>query len=410
MSGPGSPGQEGPTFAPPHLPAGWIAQWDANSKKYYYVQLSTGVSQWDVPTDAAPVGGGTPASTNEHPYGVPGQRQLITHPDGTQTVKHPDGSLEPVMPNEAGGTRGIDSDGPAGDRGLGSMAMNALLGGKQSGSGSGHNSNSSPFGGLANQVISGLTQSNGGGHGQQHHGSSAASSGLGGKIVGQLTSNLFSSGNKPSQPQNYHSGQSSQAPHNSGGLAGSMMGSVAHMFGGQPGASNQNFGYTNSGQTGTYSGSAPPATYQTPGASSQHQSPAQGHNAQPTHNAQPANTPSSYHAPQHTPSFPPPPNQYEGQHGYQGQQQQHTPYGQHGQIPGPPAGAPPAQYGQSQYGQGYGHQQAPPAYGGHQQGGYNGVTPSFPPPPSQYQSQAGYGGQDRGLPHGAHHYGSNPAY
>jgi hypothetical protein len=119
MSGPGSPGQEGPTFAPPHLPPGWIAQWDANSKKYYYVQLSTGVSQWDVPTDAAPVGGGTPASNNEHPYGVPGQRQLITHPDGTQTVKHPDGSLEPVMPTEAGGTRGIDGDGPHGDRGLG---------------------------------------------------------------------------------------------------------------------------------------------------------------------------------------------------------------------------------------------------------------------------------------------------
>lgn len=117
--------------------------------------------------------------------------------------------------------------------------MNALLGGKQGGSSGGHNSNSSPFGGLANQVISGLTHSNGGGHGQQqqHHGSSAASSGLGGKLVGQLTSNLFSSGNKPAQPQNYHSGQASQAPHNSGGLAGSMMGSVAHMFGGQSGAS-----------------------------------------------------------------------------------------------------------------------------------------------------------------------------
>lgn len=118
------------------------------------------------------------------------------------------------------------------------MAMNALLGGKQGGSG--HNSSSSPFGGLANQVISGLTHSNGGGHAQQqqHHGSSgAAGGGLGGKIVGQLTSNLFSSGNKPSQPQNYHSGQAAQSPHNSGGLAGSMMGSVAHMFGGQPGAS-----------------------------------------------------------------------------------------------------------------------------------------------------------------------------
>lgn len=115
--------------------------------------------------------------------------------------------------------------------------MNALLGsGKQSGSG--HNSSSSPFGGLANQVISGLTHSNNG-HGQQqqqHHGSSGASSGLGGKLVGQLTSNLFSSGNKPAQPQNYHSGQTTQ-PHNSGGLAGSMMGSVAHMFGGQSGSS-----------------------------------------------------------------------------------------------------------------------------------------------------------------------------
>ncbi|KAI3390660.1 hypothetical protein diail_8982 [Diaporthe ilicicola] len=125
MSGPGSPGQEGPTFAPPHLPAGWIAQWDANSRKYYYVQLSTGVSQWDVPTDAAPVGG-TPASNNEHPYGVPGQPQLITHPDGTQTVKHPDGTMEPVMPDETGGTRGIGSDGPAGDRGLGVSPLPSL--------------------------------------------------------------------------------------------------------------------------------------------------------------------------------------------------------------------------------------------------------------------------------------------
>lgn len=119
MSGPGSPGGEGPTQAPPHLPPGWIAQWDSNSKKYYYVQLSTGVSQWDVPTDAAPIGG-TPAANVEHPYGVPsGQPELITHPDGTQTVKHADGRMEPVMPDESGNTRGIGSDGQAGDRGLG---------------------------------------------------------------------------------------------------------------------------------------------------------------------------------------------------------------------------------------------------------------------------------------------------
>lgn len=119
MSGPGSPGGEGPTQAPPHLPPGWIAQWDSNSKKYYFVQLSTGVSQWDVPTDAAPIGG-TPASNAEHPFGRPGagQPELITHPDGTQTVKHPDGRMEPVMPDENGGTRGM-GDGPSGDRGLG---------------------------------------------------------------------------------------------------------------------------------------------------------------------------------------------------------------------------------------------------------------------------------------------------
>jgi hypothetical protein len=50
------PGQEGPSFAPPPLPEGWIAQWDGMSKKYYFVQLSTGASQWDTPTHAAPTG------------------------------------------------------------------------------------------------------------------------------------------------------------------------------------------------------------------------------------------------------------------------------------------------------------------------------------------------------------------
>ena len=109
--------------------------------------------------------------------------------------------------------------------------MNALLGGKQSS----HNSNSSSYGGLASQVMSGLTHQSSG-HGQQQHTSSGGSSGLGGKLVGQLASNLFSSGNKPSQAQNYHSGQNTQ-PHSSGGMGSSMMGGVAHMFGGQSGSS-----------------------------------------------------------------------------------------------------------------------------------------------------------------------------
>ena len=113
----------GPSFGPPPLPSGWIAQWDASSQKYYFVQLSTGVSQWDLPTEAAPVGGGeTPAPRHEHPYGAPGSNggaEIIVHPDGSQTARYPDGRLEPVNPREDGtaGTRGID--GGSSERGLG---------------------------------------------------------------------------------------------------------------------------------------------------------------------------------------------------------------------------------------------------------------------------------------------------
>ena len=95
-----SPGQEGPSFAPPPLPEGWIAQWDGMSKKYYYVQLSTGASQWETPTHAAPTGPtpqATPQGGLEHPYGTPGQQELdiVTNPDGSQSIRHPDGTLEP---------------------------------------------------------------------------------------------------------------------------------------------------------------------------------------------------------------------------------------------------------------------------------------------------------------------------
>lgn len=112
MAGPTSPSAEGPTFAPPSLPAGWIAQWDGASKKYYFVQLATGASQWDIPTEAVQTGN-TPLQPVEHPYGTP-QPELITHPDGSQTVKHADGTLEPILPD---GSRGVE--GQTGDRGIG---------------------------------------------------------------------------------------------------------------------------------------------------------------------------------------------------------------------------------------------------------------------------------------------------
>lgn len=116
MPGPGSPSSEGPTYAPPSLPPGWIAQWDGSSRCYYYVQLSTGQSQWAVPTEPAP--GGTPAGASDHPYGGPpgSQPEVITHQDGSQTVKHADGTMEPVMPTD--GSRGF-GDGPTGQRGGG---------------------------------------------------------------------------------------------------------------------------------------------------------------------------------------------------------------------------------------------------------------------------------------------------
>lgn len=113
MAGPTSPSADGPTFAPPQLPAGWIAQWDGASKKYYYVQLSTGVSQWEIPTQAVQTGN-TPAQQAEHPYGTP-QPEVITHPDGSQTIRHSDGTMEPILPP------GLNApgNGPTGDRGLG---------------------------------------------------------------------------------------------------------------------------------------------------------------------------------------------------------------------------------------------------------------------------------------------------
>ena len=66
-----SPASNGPNTAPPPLPTGWyvprprpppraaapnprrIAQWDPASQRYYFVQPSTGMTQWDVPTTAA---------------------------------------------------------------------------------------------------------------------------------------------------------------------------------------------------------------------------------------------------------------------------------------------------------------------------------------------------------------------
>ncbi|KAI0852008.1 hypothetical protein F5Y00DRAFT_205104 [Daldinia vernicosa] len=401
MAGPASP-NEGPTFEPPQLPPGWIAQWDGASKKYYYVQLSTGVSQWETPTQAAP--GNTPAQVNEHPYGIPGQQEVITHPDGTQTVKHPDGRMEPVLAPD--GSRGLD--GPSGERGFGSFATNTLLSQFSGGHGkpqSGSSHGSSGIGGIASQLIGGL----GGSHGSSHGSSSGGhGGGVPSQLVGQLASGLFSSGSKPQQPQNYHAGQSHQPQHSSG-LAGSVMGGVASMFGGahQPG---QNYGYSNSGHTGGYSGQAPPTSYQSPSASTP------SYSAPPHQQSSPSyNPPSGHHGTQQYPpppgqhaatSYPPPPGQTGGH--------------QHPSFHSPPPGSqhqnPPYGGAPSSVHSGYGHSPTPQANAYSQQPQYTSPPPNqpqynghqqYPPPPSTYGNRPYNVSPPSSGPHG---YSGQPSY
>jgi hypothetical protein len=49
------------------------------SRKYYFVQISTGESQWDIPTEPAPqvpTPGGTPAQSDPYPAPSPGTRGM----------------------------------------------------------------------------------------------------------------------------------------------------------------------------------------------------------------------------------------------------------------------------------------------------------------------------------------------
>ncbi|KAI4212991.1 MAG: hypothetical protein LQ351_004335 [Letrouitia transgressa] len=44
--------------APPPLPPGWVAQWDQNSQRYYYLEQATGRTQWELPQGGPPPLGG----------------------------------------------------------------------------------------------------------------------------------------------------------------------------------------------------------------------------------------------------------------------------------------------------------------------------------------------------------------
>jgi len=51
---------------PPATPEGWLAKWDENYRQFYYVNLLTKKSQWEMPTTAA-----TGPSNSGKPYPPP---------------------------------------------------------------------------------------------------------------------------------------------------------------------------------------------------------------------------------------------------------------------------------------------------------------------------------------------------
>ncbi|KAI4217888.1 MAG: hypothetical protein LQ349_008969 [Xanthoria aureola] len=71
------PPSHAPSTGGPPLPPGWIAQWDQNSQRYYYLDQATGRTQWELPQPpqgsypppGAPQGSFPPAGA---PMGAPG--------------------------------------------------------------------------------------------------------------------------------------------------------------------------------------------------------------------------------------------------------------------------------------------------------------------------------------------------
>ena len=52
---------------PPKVPDGWVTCWDNNYKRFYFVNLATKQSQWEVPTDPDQ----TPAKLEDPPVNEP---------------------------------------------------------------------------------------------------------------------------------------------------------------------------------------------------------------------------------------------------------------------------------------------------------------------------------------------------
>lgn len=74
-----------------------LAQWEGQSRKYYYVQRATGHSQWEIPTQPAlsvPTPDPTPQQTTDPFQHPPGTSSAVVASDGTAVVRNEDGTVE----------------------------------------------------------------------------------------------------------------------------------------------------------------------------------------------------------------------------------------------------------------------------------------------------------------------------
>ena len=74
-----------------------LAQWEGQSRKYYYVQRATGHSQWDIPTQPAlsvPTPDPTPQPINDPFQQPPQARSPVVGPDGVAVMRNEDGTVE----------------------------------------------------------------------------------------------------------------------------------------------------------------------------------------------------------------------------------------------------------------------------------------------------------------------------
>ena len=110
-----------PTYAPPQLPQGWVAQWDPETIKYFFVEVATGVVQWDPPptvqrahsdastvetsSAAATASPSTPNPQQSEYLGVPQPNHQRSASEGAAPARLPYPSVQAAYSREDLGTR-----------------------------------------------------------------------------------------------------------------------------------------------------------------------------------------------------------------------------------------------------------------------------------------------------------------